>query len=133
MNSFNLEILTPDGQKFNSAAESITVKTNGGDVEILAGHADYFAALGTGRARIITGGERRLASVSGGFISVTHSGVRLVATTFEFAEDIDLERAKKAIEAANDRLSKATDDRATAILKAKIARAECRISVGSSK
>ena len=52
MKSFNLKIVTPDGLCFDSEVESLLVRTDDGDVEFLAGHIDYMASLGTGRARI---------------------------------------------------------------------------------
>jgi len=100
MRKFHLEVVTPDGKCFDSQIESLLVRTIDGDVEFMAGHIDYMAALGTGKARIKSDGEDRLASVSGVFVTVTGGEVKLVAITFEFAEDIDLERAKKAAEKA---------------------------------
>lgn len=130
MKEFHLEIVTPDGLKFDGAAESLLVRTTEGDVEFLAGHADYFAALGTGRARIVAkGGEQRLAAASGGFVSVSRSGVKLVATTFEFAEEIDLARARAARERAEAAAEAAKDERELAVARAKLMRALSRIHV----
>ena len=129
MREFHLKIVTPDGLEYDGSAESLLVRTEGGDVEILAGHTDYFAPLGIGRARIVINGERRLASSAGGFISVTKDGVMLVATTFEFADEIDLERAKSAKDKAEEDIKKASDDKSVALAKAKLARALNRINV----
>ena len=57
MRTFHLEIVTPDGRAFDGEAESLLVHTTEGDVEILCGHMDYLAAIGTGRARILVNGE----------------------------------------------------------------------------
>ena len=101
MRTFHLEIVTPDGLVFDGEAESLLVHTTEGDVEILRGHMDYIAAVAVGRARVIeAGGNARQASCSGGFLSVTGDSVRLVAVTFEFAENIDEVRAQKAKERA---------------------------------
>ena len=54
MKEFHLQIATPDGIRFDGAAESLLVKCEAGDVEIMAGHADLFSSLGIGRARIKT-------------------------------------------------------------------------------
>ncbi len=133
MRSFKLEILTPDGAKFSGECESLLIRTVGGDVELLAGHTEYFAALGTGRARIILGGEKRLASVSGGFLSVKDGAVSVVATTFEFADEIDLVRAQAAKERAEALASSAEDDKTLLLAKAKLKRALSRISVAQTK
>ena len=129
MNEFHLTIVTPDGAKFDGNATSLLVKTDSGDVEILANHADYFASLGIGRARIQSGGENRLASSAGGFLSVKKNEVMLVATTFEFADEIDLKRAQLAKEKAEDTISRSSDDKTLMLAKAKLARALNRINV----
>ncbi len=129
MKGFNLEIVTPDGLAYSGEAESLLVHTDDGDVEILAGHMDYMASVATGRARIIVGGVSKYASCSGGFLTVTREGVRLAAVTFEFAESIDVERAKRAKERAESRLTTATDEREIALAKARLERALTRIKV----
>ena len=133
MRKFHLEIVTPDGVLFDGDAEGILVRTDGGDVEIMAGHLDYFATVKTGRAKLTVDGKEREASASGGFISVQKSDVKLVATTFEFKEDIDVERAKEAKSNAEKLLSSSTDEKIIKIAKAKLARALSRISVATGE
>lgn len=130
MRKFHLQIVTPDGKLFDGEAEGILVRTDGGDVEIMAGHSDYFATVATGRAKLTVDGKSREAAASGGFISVKASEVMLVTTTFEFADEIDLERARRAKAAAEKLLSEATDLKTVRIAKAKLARALSRINVG---
>lgn len=129
MREFNLEIVTPDGLAFSGMAESVLVRTDDGDIQILAGHVDYMASLGTGRAKIVAGGKERVAAASGGFITVSGGKVRLVAVTFEFSDDIDLERAKRAKENAEQMLKNSKDEKAATIAKAKLGRAIIRIGV----
>ncbi len=133
MREFSLQVLTPDGVAFDGVAESLLLRTDDGDVEILAGHVDYMASVGTGRARILAGGTERLASASGGFVTVEGGRVRLIATTFEFSEDIDLERAERAKEKAEELLRRAEGEKAEELAKAKLKRAISRISVASTK
>ena len=118
MREFHLQIVTPDGMAFDGMAESLLVRSESGDVEILAGHADLFASLGIGRARIKAGGENRLGSAAGGFISVAKGEVKLVATTFEFKDEIDLERAKTAKDTAEEKLKNAKNDKDIELAKA---------------
>ncbi len=129
MRELHLIIVTPDGIEFDGQVESVLAKTDVGDVEILAGHAEYFASLAVGKVKIKSSGTSRLASSSGGFLSVSGGEVKLVATTFEFADDIDLNRAKAAKEKAEQAISAAKDARAEALAKAKLSRALSRISV----
>ena len=134
MKSFQLEIVTPDGTSFSGEAQSLLVRTDDGDIEILAGHADFFATLGIGRARIkLPDGEDRFASASGGFITVASGKVSLAATTFEFADEIDLSRARAAAERAEKALSIAKSERDERVARAKLARALNRIKIAEEK
>ena len=133
MRQFHLEIVTPDGIVFDGMAESVTTKTDNGDIEIMYGHLDYFSSLSTGRVRIITNGEKKYASSSGGFISVSAGEVKVVATTFEYADQIDESRAQTAKAKAITELERAKDERAVRIAKAKLARATSRLDVASMK
>ena len=133
MAQFQLEIMTPDGVEFSGECESLLVRSAAGDVEIMRGHADYFSAVETGRVRIIADGKRRYASASGGFISVSGGRVMLAPVTFEFAEDIDEQRALRAKERAEAALAEARDGKEIAIAKAKLMRAMSRIGVVSMK
>lgn len=132
MSAFTLKIVTPDGEKFSGEAKSILVRTDNGDVQILRGHADYFATLGTGRAKItLDSGDERLAACSGGFISVLGGEVNLVATTFEYSDEIDISRAEDAKARADAAIKAASDDKLLRVAKAKLARAVNRISVAN--
>ena len=96
MREFRLQIVTPDGQQFDGMAERLIVRTIAGDVGILAGHTDYVTALGMGKARIVTGGEERAAACIGGMLSVSGGNVKVVATTFEWSDQIDVARAERS-------------------------------------
>ena len=135
MKDFPLQIVTPDKTVMDGRATSLLIHTKTGDVEILAGHTDLLAALGTGRARIrTTEGTDIFASVSGGFLSVANGGeVRVAATTFELASELDLARAQNAKEAAEQALKEAKSNAEMDRAKAKLARALARISVKSMK
>ena len=133
MKEFHLEILTPDGLAFEGMVESLLVHAVDGDVEFLAGHVDYITILGIGRARIKIAGNDRFASVSGGFVTVAEGKVKLIATTFEFAENIDIERAQAAKARAKDILSSSKDNKAIEIARRKLERAISRINVAKLK
>ena len=129
MRTFHLEIVTPDGLVFDGEAESLLVQTTEGDVEILRGHMDYIAAVDIGRARVLANGQSRTASCAGGFLSVSAGAVRLVAVTFEFAEDIDEKRALAAKERAESAIANAKDRQAKKIAEAKLMRALNRLRI----
>lgn len=129
MRDFHLRIVTPDGLSFDGEVKSLLVRTDDGDVEFLAGHTDYFAHLGIGRARLTVADDERYASVNGGFVSVEGGSVTLVATTFEFAESIDVARARLAKENAEKELSLAKEQKDIDIARSKLLRAINRINV----
>ena len=93
MNTFPLKIVTPDGIRFDGEAQELIVRTTSGDTGILAGHMNYVAPLGMGRATIVTAGETRYGACIGGMVSVVKGSVTLVPTTFEWADQIDTKRS----------------------------------------
>ena len=132
MSTFHLQIVTPDGLLFDGQAEKIIVRTIEGDVCILSGHLEYMSPVATGEAKItLEDGKVRLAACSGGLISVRKDITRLVADTFEWAENIDVHRAKKAKEAAEAQL-KDNADFEYKLAELKLKRALVRIRVGES-
>lgn len=129
MKPFHLQIVTPEGLLFDGEAESLLVRTGDGDVEIMRGHTDLFASVGIGRARVTVDGKPRTACCSGGFLSVENGEVKLCTITFEFADTIDVDRARAAKERAEQAIAAAKDDRTERLAKAKLMRAITRISV----
>jgi F-type H+-transporting ATPase subunit epsilon len=129
--TFHLEIVTPDGVSFDGQAESLYVRTQQGDIGILPNHIDYLAALGMGQARVTVDGQTRTAACIGGMVSVSAGEVKLVATTFEWAEDIDVPRAKAAEARARRAIdgNKLTEEELR-LAEARLKRALVRQSVG---
>ena len=133
MKKLRLKIVCPDGEIFSGEAKSVLVTTSDGEVQILAGHMNFCAPLKTGRAKIVMeNGDERTASISGGFILVTEEETKIVAVTFEFAEKIDVERAKRARARAEEILKFSNDQNDITLAEAKLARALARISVYES-
>ncbi|HIT33539.1 MAG TPA: ATP synthase F1 subunit epsilon [Candidatus Faecousia intestinigallinarum] len=100
MTSFPLKIVTPDGLAFDGQAEELLVRTTSGDMGILAGHTNCVAPLGMGLAMVLLEGKRRYAACIGGMVTVVSGSVTLVATTFEWAENIDVGRAEASAQRA---------------------------------
>ena len=133
MSAFHLQIVTPDGSAFDGQAEALRLRTTEGYVSIRAGHADYLAVLDIGVVTVTVDGTARDAACGGGFLSVEKGEVRLVATTFEYAEAIDLERAKAAEERAKQRIAAANEEKEIALARVKLARALNCISVAEKR
>ena len=134
MTPFSLKIVTPDGLAYEGQAEEVTVRSTTGDIGILAGHLNCVAPLGMGRATIVIDGQKRYAACIGGMLSVVNGAVTLVPTTFEWAEDIDPDRADRAAERAKALLSDKTAKSADiAVAEAKLKRALIRKNVADTK
>ena len=129
MMPFNLKIVTPDGLFFDGQAEQLIVRTTTGDIGIMARHMNYLAPLGMGRAVVIANGQRRTAACIGGMVSVMNGDVTLVPTTFEWAEDIDVERAEKSFEKASKIIEENSSNTDIKLAKAKLSRAMVRKGV----
>jgi len=129
---FELKVVTPDGLEFEGQVEELVVRTTSGDMGILAGHINAVAPLGMGEAMVRINGEKRYAACIGGMVSVLNGAVTLVPTTFEWAEDIDLARAKAAEKRAQTVLKdKASSETDIQIAQARLRRALVRESVAS--
>lgn len=134
MTPFSLKIVTPDGLKYDGAAQELIVRTTTGDLGILAGHVNCVAPLGMGRATVLIDGKKRYGACIGGMVSVLDGKVILVPTTFEWADEIDEDRAdasyKKAEKMLQDKNASETDIR---LAQARLKRALIRKSVASGK
>ena len=134
MTAFQLKIVTPDGLRYDGPAEEVVVRTTSGDMGILAGHINCVAPLGMGRAMFVIDGQKRYAACIGGLLSVNNGQVTLVPTTFEWAKDIDVQRAEYAAQRAQTVISdKAASDREVTMAEAKLKRALVRKAVATYK
>ena len=67
-----------------------------GDLAILAGHCNFCTALGMGEAHVILeNGTSRSAACIGGMLTVMDGNCSLLATTWEWQEDIDATALEK--------------------------------------
>jgi F-type H+-transporting ATPase subunit epsilon len=131
MSEFHLQIVTMDGIFFDGHAERIIVRTIEGDVGILKNHVNYIAPIGIGKAEVTINGISRSAACVGGLVSVTKDVTRIIATTFEWADEIDLERAKHAKERAEKILQSEVADKEINKAEIRLKRALNRIRIYS--
>ena len=90
MKTFPLHIGTPDGLLFEGNVEKVICRTITGDLAILSGHSNFCTALGMGESTVVMeDGSRRAAACIGGMLSVMNGTCRLLATTWEWKEDIE--------------------------------------------
>ena len=134
MTPFSLKIVTPDGLKYEGQVEELIVRTTTGDMGILAGHVNCVAPLGMGQAVLVANGKRRVAACIGGMVSMVNGNATLVPTTFEWAEEIDVDRATASEKRAQTVLTnKAATDTDIRMAEARLKRALIRKNVATRK
>jgi F-type H+-transporting ATPase subunit epsilon len=128
----HLEVVTPERRLLSEQVNSVTVPGRGGELGILPGHAALISDLQAGVLSYNEDGTTFQLLVSGGFVEVNDDKVSVLAEVAERPEEIDAERARRAREIAEKRLSgqSGTDidvDRA----QAKLMRNLCRLQLAS--
>ena len=131
MKTFPLRIGTPDGLLFSGDVVRVVCRTITGDRAILADHIDFCTGIGMGEARVVLeDGTVRKAACIGGMLSMMNGVCRVLATTWEWEEDIDAERAEAAKHRAEQALANGgLTDKEYRIAEAKLQRALVRLSV----
>jgi F-type H+-transporting ATPase subunit epsilon len=105
----HLEIVTPDRQVARDSVTAVTVPGKEGEMGILPGHAPLLSLLKVGELSYIHGNTKHYLAINWGFVEVLPDRVIILAQTAERPEDIDVDRARKAKERAEERLAKVSD------------------------
>jgi F-type H+-transporting ATPase subunit epsilon len=103
-----------------------------GEFGVLPNHIPFLSALGIGNLHYKTGGKSYYVFVAGGFAEVSGNKMTVLAEVAEKASEIDIDRARKARERAEQRSAKAKENvdwaRNQAAMRRAIARMSCRES-----
>ena len=124
-----LEVVTPDRLVLSTEADVVVCPGVEGQFGVLVGHIPFLSALEIGEMYYRKGGQIEYLAVSGGFAEVTGEKVTIVAESAEKGREIDVERAKRALERAEKRLAAAKTEeidwsRAEAALRRSLVRAK---------
>ena len=107
MNSFELEILTPERVFYRGECVSLIVPVSDGMLGIMAHCEPLTASLEIGEAYYTRpDGEKILFSISGGMIDVENNTVKLLCEYALLPEEIDAEKARREAEDARSELAK---------------------------
>ncbi len=119
-----LQIITPMKTILDESVESVILATTEGQMGVLYDHEPVVALLGYEKLTYTQEGVKKQATTLGGFAEVTKDKVVILTDASEFADEIDLERAKRAKERAESRLKDGNMDniRAEVALRKAIAR-----------
>jgi F-type H+-transporting ATPase subunit epsilon len=100
-----LEVVTPDRLVLSTEADVVVCPGAEGQFGVLPGHIPFLSALEIGEMYYKAGGKTEYLAVSGGFAEVTGEKVTIVAESAEVGREIDVERARRALERAEKRIA----------------------------
>lgn len=102
MAEMQVELVAVERQIWSGPAQMVVARTVEGDIGVMPGHAPLLAQLREGfAARIIEpDGTVQAVAVHGGFLSVTKTGVSILAEDAELSENIDVTAARATYERA---------------------------------
>jgi F-type H+-transporting ATPase subunit epsilon len=105
--AIQLVIVTPERQLLSERVVEVTLPGADGELGALPGHAPLITELGIGELRYRTAGGAMSAPIAviRGFAEVLKDRVTVLAETAERPEEIDVERAKAALERAEKRIA----------------------------
>jgi F-type H+-transporting ATPase subunit epsilon len=126
----NVEVVSPERVLYSGEADMVVCRTTDGEIAFLPGHAQFLGALGIGvvRSLLPDHGEQAIA-VHGGFVEVANDRVIVLSDVAELADQIDVERARRAMQRAEERLAANPDDEEA---QAALLRARTRLEVAGA-
>jgi F-type H+-transporting ATPase subunit epsilon len=110
--ALTLEVATPLGMALSVETDSVQAPSMSGELGVLPGHVPLLAALKPGILTYKQGGQFLKAAVGGGFVEAGAAHVRVITEFFQRPDQVDVEDARKDLEAAEAKLkeTKATID-----------------------
>ena len=101
-----LEIVTPERMTFAGAVEEVTIPGTEGEFGVLRGHASLLSSVDVGELSFTQDHKKTRYAVNTGYAEVTASKVTVLVETAERSDMIDLERARRAKERAEEKITK---------------------------
>ena len=131
--TFKLEIVTPEKRVVDTTAQEVEIPGKNGYLGVLPGHAPLITELSVGEITYRENSTEQRLAVAWGFAEVLPDRVTILAETAERPNEIDVARARKAKERAEQRLT--SGDASVDVERALDAlnRAEARLDVASRK
>jgi F-type H+-transporting ATPase subunit epsilon len=100
-----LEIVTPDRAVVHEKVDEVEIPGADGYFGVLPGHTPMLALLAVGQLWYRKGTEKTQLSIGTGVVEVMPDRVTIIARSAEKPEEIDLDRAKAALQRAEQRLA----------------------------
>jgi len=127
---FRLKIITPDRVFYEGEADMVEMSTSNGDIGVYKNHVPTTYIVIPGVLSIHEDGTMREAALHSGFAEVLLDQVTILAEAAEWPDEIDVERARRARERAEERLSDRTSDIDVARAQLALRRSLVRMKVG---
>jgi F-type H+-transporting ATPase subunit epsilon len=102
-----LEIVTPDRALLREEVDEVVVPGSQGEFGVLPGHTPLLSTLKVGELWYRQGQERHYLAIAFGFVEVLPNRVTVLAQVGERAQEIDVQRAERAKQRAEQRLAQA--------------------------
>jgi F-type H+-transporting ATPase subunit epsilon len=102
-----LEIVTPDRALLQQEVDEVVVPGSQGEFGVLPGHTPMLSTLKIGELWYRQGQEKHYLAIAFGFVEVLPDRVTVLAQVGERAQEIDVQRAERAKQRAEQRLSQA--------------------------
>ena len=129
-----LEIVTPERMAFSGNVEEVTIPGTEGEFGVLRGHEALLSSVDIGQLNFTRNNKKVYFAVNTGYAEVTSNKVTILIETAERSDQIDVNRARKAKDNAEDRLAKIDkDNEEYEKMRAALARAITRISVAEKQ
>jgi len=101
-----LEVVTPDQVVVSEEADMVVAPGTEGEFGVLPGHVLFLSGIVPGELRFTSGSKKESLAVTTGFAEVSNDKVSILVDAAERAAQIDIERARRAIERARERLER---------------------------
>ncbi len=105
MGKLHLEVVTPEKVMVSQDVDIVVAPGTMGEFGVLAGHVPFLSGIEPGELRFSNGNQTERFFVTTGFSEVSDDKVSVLVDAAEKATEIDLERARKALERAKERLA----------------------------
>ena len=129
-----LELVTPYRHVLSQEVDELTAPGTLGEFGVLPGHTPLLTTLRIGELTYKQGAQLFHVAVNWGYVEVENDVVTVLVETAELADQIDLARARAAMDRAQEALKKLTaEDKEFKVMEAALERALIRVQVAGRK
>jgi F-type H+-transporting ATPase subunit epsilon len=127
--TFQLQVATPERLFVDEQVSEAELPGRNGYMGILPGHAPLLSALAPGILTYGSGGNRQAIVIDGGFVEIFENHVRVLADSAERPDQVDINRARQDLDAANRALREAHDSQESDAALELMQKAQARIDI----